>query len=258
MGGRRRALFTMCDSKQARIAWIGIALNTLFIAWIALWLAVHRELLGANWIYLPFIALIGLFIADILSGVVHWTTDTWFDESYWTRIVSIAREHHLYPQNIVGYGFRDYVGYASWPGLIFFAPWSLWLTLGAEPGPLVYLGVTLAFMMALTIYFGTYAHRLGHKQADWAPVRFLQRHHLIMSPRHHRVHHDNTVIRYCVLNGWANYPCDAIGFWRGLERLISFLTGAVPRRNDRQWVARFEADPRSIEPRSAAERQGAD
>jgi len=56
---------------------------------------------------------------------------------------------------------------------------------------------------------------------------------------HHRGPHDR---RYCVINGWANYVCDATGLWRGLEWLVQKATGSIPRRSDLEWLAVINAD----------------
>ena len=46
-------------------------------------------------------------------------------------------------------------------------------------------------------------------------------------------------MRYCVVNGWADAVCDRLGVWRGLERVISRMTGAVPRQDDEDWQRRW-------------------
>jgi Lipid desaturase domain len=201
-----RPLYLMCDRVQVTTAWIGIALNVLLICWCAYWVATADETLIPNAIDMATIILIGLFMADFLSGFVHWVTDTWFDEVLSDRVVSIAREHHLYPSHILGYGFRDYVAYSSWPTILALGPIELLLT--------------LAFAPAVWLY----------------PLVFL----CLTVNVHHGGNHD---IRYCVINGWANFVFDHIGFWRGLERLVTILTGAHPRRNDQAWRTRFHNDP---------------
>jgi len=98
------------------------------------------------------------------------------------------------------------------------------------------------------LFFGTSFHNLGHRNASSRFLRAAQQLHLVITPQHHWVHHrrDQTV-RYCVINGWANYPCDLLRFWRGLEWLVHALTGAAPRRDDLEWQRRYRepADRRS-------------
>jgi hypothetical protein len=101
-----------------------------------LWLGQHQTDagIGPGWLALAVAG--ALYLADWFSGFVHWATDTWFDEVFLERIISIAREHHLYPREIVGYGFRDYVAYSSWPNIAFVGPVALALTFaGRLPWP---------------------------------------------------------------------------------------------------------------------------
>ncbi len=236
--------YLACDRSQAVTAWIGIALNALLIGWCARWIVI----VGAAFIPGPAgmaaTILIGLFLADFLSGLVHWATDTWFDEVMAERVISIAREHHLFPHHILGYGFRDYVAYSSWPAVLALGPIELPLTLAFVPSAGLCPIVFLCLMLNVVMFFGTYFHRLGHRRSRWRGVRWLQTAHLLIGPGHHCVHHrGNHDIRYCVINGWANFVCDRIGFWRGLESLVSRLTEAQPRRSDHAWLLRHRESP---------------
>jgi ubiquitin-conjugating enzyme E2 variant len=235
-----RPLFLDCDRSQGVVAWIGIMAHALLIAWYGAWLVIHGPDAGPLAYRLPVVILGALFVADLVSGVVHWATDTWFDEVVYTRVISIAREHHIHPHHIVGYGFRDYVAYSSWPILISLAPVGLLLTLLPHPGAFVFDCIVVCLVVSICMFFGTHAHRLGHRRSRWRVVRLLQRCRFLITTRHHGVHHrDNHDVRYCVINGWANHVCDAIGVWRGLEWLVHRLTGAVPRRSDHEWFARY-------------------
>jgi plasmanylethanolamine desaturase len=101
--------------------------------------------------------------------------------------------------------------------------------------------------------FGTSFHNLAHRPARSAIMRLAQRLHLVCPPSHHWVHHRNQTIHYCVVNGWANYVCDGLYVWRGLERVIQALTGIVPRADDLEWQRHYRetgilADPRRRSP----------
>lgn len=236
-----RPLFLACDASQSFLAWLGIVANGLMIGATAVWLAFDYDVHGPTLIFLPIDLIVAIFIADLFSGLVHWGTDTWFDQKYIGRVIAIAREHHSHPAHIVGYGFRDYVGYSSWPTLVLIGPIILALMVAPVSTAIAFNGMTLCLVVAVVIFFGTYAHRLGHKRADWAFVRLLQDANLIMNPMHHRHHHrDNHDIRYCVITGWANPICDHFGIWRGLERLVTWTTRAVAREHDRQWMAQHK------------------
>jgi plasmanylethanolamine desaturase len=243
MEPRSGALYVDCSRGQVLATWLGAGLNLACVAACAAWLTAHAGEVRPAWPVLALATVFALFLGDFFSGLIHWATDTWFDELSLTRVVSIAREHHLYPQHILGYGFRDYVGYTSWPAALFFWPLCLALMLGPRPSGVVYVAVLVCGEVCALMFFGTHFHRLGHR---WSPnplVRLLQRSPLLITPQYHAIHHGGThVTHYCVVNGWANVVCDAIGFWRGLERVIHALTGAVPRRNDDEWLARYRED----------------
>lgn len=235
-------LYLRCSRGQAVSTWVGAGLNAALVVWSVAWLFGARES-SPSWPAIAGVVVASLFVADLFTGLIHWMTDTWFDEVVLTRVVSIAREHHIYPHHILGYGFRDYVGYTSWPAVVVIGPVLLWLLLASTPSPFVYGFVLFSAGICAISFFGTHFHRFGHRRSRNPLVRFLQRAHLLISPEYHALHHGGThTTHYCVVNGWANVVCDAIGFWRGLELVIGTLTRTVPRRNDDEWFARFEQD----------------
>src|ERR1700712_5628618 len=92
-----RPFFLSCSRSQSLTAWLGIALNIMIIGWCFFWLVWNYEAASLNYFSVIFDTLIALFLADLFSGFVHWSTDTWFDEIGWERTIMIAREHHLFP-----------------------------------------------------------------------------------------------------------------------------------------------------------------
>ena len=60
-----------------------------------------------------------------------------------------------------------------------------------------------------------------------------------MHSRHHRPPFDKD---YCIFNGWMNPILRPIDFWKRTERLITAVTGAVPRADDADWTERFEVE----------------
>jgi plasmanylethanolamine desaturase len=228
--------------------WCGIAANVLLIVWCAIWVQYHHHHvdIGLGWLVVSLG--VAIYLADFFSGFVHWLTDTWFNEFSLSgvieRVVSIAREHHLYPYQIVGYGYRDYIAYSSWPNVAIIGPIALALTLLVDPAPAVFAAVIVCLVISGIMIFGTYAHRLGHRKSKWRIIKILQRYHLLITPRYHAMHHcGNHDIQYCVINGWANPLCDYVRLWRGLEWIIWRTTGARPRQNDNEWFDKFERDP---------------
>jgi plasmanylethanolamine desaturase len=90
-------------------------------------------------------------------------------------------------------------------------------------------------------------------------VGLLQRLHLILPPDHHRVHHTAPFNKYyCITVGWLNKPLSLIHFFPLAERLITRVTGLLPRQDDigdeaaRVLLAQTEA---SVAPVVAAARE---
>ena len=78
-------------------------------------------------------------------------------------------------------------------------------------------------------------HKWAHLEASELPkaLRLLQRTGLILSPEHHQLHHQAPfATHYCITSGWLNGPLAKLCFFRRLERIVTRVTGAVPRRDD--------------------------
>jgi plasmanylethanolamine desaturase len=57
--------------------------------------------------------------------------------------------------------------------------------------------------------------------------------HLILPPEHHRIHHTAPFNKYyCITVGWLNKPLAMIAFFPTLERIVTRLTGILPRKDD--------------------------
>jgi ubiquitin-conjugating enzyme E2 variant len=230
-------LFLDARPDQALVGWFGVVTVTALDLWYAIWLARHFPGSGQLYLLALYIPL-GLFLADVFSGLLHWVTDTWFNEEIGGRLIRVGREHHVKPRYLLHYGFRDQISYPAWPVLIVFGPLGLLQTLVFTPTAINIGGVAISLVITVTMYFSVYAHRLGHMNSPSAFIRFLQRANLIMSPQHHSIHHrGNHDIHYCVIFGWGNYILDPIKFWRGLEWLVVATTGATPRADDEEWQA---------------------
>jgi hypothetical protein len=81
--------------------------------------------------------------------------------------------------------------------------------------------------------FTNQLHKWAHMPEPPRVARWLQRCHLILTPKDHRQHHTRPFVHsYCITTGWMNPLLNAIGFWRHLERRIHHGTGALPREDD--------------------------
>ena len=211
----------------------GIVSFFLLMLWLSWRVGVAVETRADLWL-VGAALLAGYVAADFGSGLVHWGFDTW--GSIYTPVLGKAfirpfREHHFDEKAITRHDFVETNGnnsLATLPllGLTFLVP--------VEPGSAFGIIVT-SFIVAvcgatfMTNQFHAWAH------ADRVPrfVSLLQRWHVILPPDHHDIHHRKPHLsHYCITTGWLNSFLGAIGFFRGLERVITAVTGAQPREDD--------------------------
>jgi hypothetical protein len=171
--------------------------------------------------------------ADFISGFFHWMGDTWGSpETPLAGKVFVRpfREHHVDQKAITRHGFIEVNGANCAISLV---PLLMTHTIPIETrswGPLVavFFG-TFLFWIFLTNQFHSWAHQ------DQRPkvVTWLQRMHVILPAEHHQIHHAAPYNRYyCITNGWLNEPLYRTRFFPVLERIISALTGMIPRKDD--------------------------
>jgi hypothetical protein len=231
--------FTKSTPSDKEEMCIVVGMNIAVIAFSVAYLIIEFKTSRVSWPDVALSVLVGYFMADLASGLVHWGLDTWFSEEILGRAVAIAREHHTHPQNILGYGFLEHAALGSTASALFIGPTSL-LTASVSVNTFTYSLMVIWTMIATCMLFGTSFHNLGHRKSDSAVILALQRAKLVNSPEHHWVHHRNQQIRYCAVNGWANCVCDRFRVWRRLEWLVQAITGAVPRKDDLEWQRIFK------------------
>jgi hypothetical protein len=222
---------------------LGASLNAVVTLIALAFLVRNGSALAAHW---PF-ALLGLaagtFVADLVSGLLHWAFDTWFHEDLplVRRMVLLVREHHTHPDRIFRYHFWQDAGMLSWFALLSSGPF-VWFAVepaGVPGGPRC-LWALMAVTMSVEVVFMFEFHKCGHRVQRSDFVRMLQRFHLLLSPDHHLRHHSGRHDRnYCLITGIADQTVGRLGAFRALERVVSAVTGAVPRENDRAWRRRF-------------------
>jgi ubiquitin-conjugating enzyme E2 variant len=223
---------------QAVGALLGLGLTTAGCVWLVrTWLAHPPSALA---VFASLVA--AIFVADFVSGLFHWAFDTWFDESIapLRRSVVTVREHHIFPNRIFRVKFHEEIGTLAWNASVFTAvPILLILSGMAGSGAWTAYIVLMAVVFNLLLIFMLEFHKCGHRTRNPAWVRALQRSGLLLSRDHHLKHHrGNHDINYCLVTGWADLTLGRLGVFRLLERLIARATGAVPQRNDHEWLAR--------------------
>ena len=160
----------------------------------------------------------GLCLADLISGVVHWSADSYGHARMpiFGGSVRTFREHHADPLDITRHDAIETNGDV----FIFSSPVHF-LLLCSVQNPLV-----LALIFG--VFSGSYCNSQIHK---WAPserpprwLRALQRSRLLLSPEHHRqLHQGAHESHYCITTGWMNPILDRVRFFRGLEIALAKL-----------------------------------
>ena len=216
-------------TQTTRPPWATLVEWTAVGAFAALWIRLAWRLGGTHpslWL-LPALAVAGMFAADFFSGLVHWFCDSVFEED--TRLVGPLiihpfREHHRDPRAMTHHGFMEVTGnscLALAPALAL-AGWLLPAPVAHGTAGQIAQGFVLAFTFAA--FWTNQLHKWAHAAPSIPPlVAWLQRRRLILAPMHHGLHHRPAGHAYCVLTGWMNPLLDRIGFFPGLERLMSAL-----------------------------------
>lgn len=214
-------------------------LTVAALSWLAATWARHQ----AAWWGVVLAVLAGLYVADLVSGLLHWAFDTWFNENlrFVRRMVLQVREHHIYPNRIFDIHFTHDAGTLSWIALLLTTPVLAWSVLGAGArSPLSAYAILASSVFSVVLVFMLETHKCGHRPRNPLGVRLLQKCGLLLSVPHHIRHHSgNHDVNYCIVNGWADRTLGRLGLFRALEWLVARLAGATPQENDHDWLRRF-------------------
>lgn len=192
----------------------------------------------------------GYVFADFVSGFVHWMADTWGSADMpvlGKSLVRPFREHHVDQKAMTHHDYIETNGancLVSLPvagGVLFIPldPSSQWM------GFALFMFVMIASMVYFVMWTNQ-IHKWSHLEAAETPriLKLMQKLHLILPPGHHQLHHQSPYkTYYCITMGWLNWPLAKIGFYRHSERLVTWMFGLIPRRDDIGLKAALQLAP---------------
>ncbi|KAL1458359.1 hypothetical protein WDU94_008516 [Cyamophila willieti] len=190
-------------------------------------------------------AVAGILTADFASGFVHWLADTWGSTEVpllGKTLIRSFREHHVDPTSITRHDFVETNGDNFLVTIPFLGRMTYqFLTLNEQEIKHNFNLYCFLLLSAIFVAFTNQIHKWSHTYYGlprW--VLFLQDCHLILPRRHHRYHHVAPhETYYCITTGWLNWPLEQIRFWPNLEKLVTRLTGHLPRTDDLKWAKRM-------------------
>ena len=182
------------------------------------------------------ISFFGYVAADFMSGLVHWIGDTWGDPSMpiiGQYFIRPFREHHVDQTAITRHDFTETNGANCLATMVVLLPTIV--VLYGSHSPLVLGFHVFAFAMTMGVFGTNQFHKWSHLPDNVRPrtIRWLQSVGLILPPAHHAKHHASPYdTYYCITVGWLNPMLAKARFFRITEKIITNITGAIPRKND--------------------------
>ena len=183
----------------------------------------------------PFLAMaafmVGFIAADFGSGFVHWMADTW-GTTEWPIIgkalIRPFREHHVDEKEITRHDFIETNG----NNCFISSPVAAIAALLPD-GTVCFFLAAMTFAMCLAIFGTNQFHKWAHMDAPPRYARVLQLANLILPPEHHAVHHTAPFAKYyCITVGWLNEALFRLRFFQTLEKIVTRISGLIPREDD--------------------------
>jgi len=199
---------------------------------------VVTEGLILHW-WAPLVVVAAAVMADLVSGLVHWTADTWFSETMpvlGRRFLRPFRVHHVNPEDFLRRDVIDCNGDVAMLNIPILVA-ALIVPVATAAGAAVALALATFSTAALPT---NQVHQWAHMPVPPAPVRWLQQRGLILSREEHARHHrEPYVTNYCIATGWCNRWLSAVNFFPTCERLVTRVVGLEPRADEKEFPERW-------------------
>lgn len=175
----------------------------------------------AGWVQLAITLLLAYIASDVISGIVHWAGDTIGSERVpflGPNFIRPFREHHLDQKDITRHDFIETNGNNC---IVVVLPLLAAYLLSPLAG-FGFFAATFVAGLGLFVVATNQFHKWAHADAPPRFARSLQRWGLILSARHHDIHHAAPHDKhYCITVGWMNPVLNGLRFFRTLEWLVA-------------------------------------
>ena len=212
------------------LRWLGISVFTMHTILLgSVWLGGLTSLEQAPWVMLSLFS--GYLIADLLSGIVHWLSDTYGsrDTPIYGRLYAIPfRDHHIDPEALCREGFVESHGINALSASAMLAL-AYYLQDFTAPDTRTLFVAGLALSTSVGVLIAGQSHKWAHQdEVPWL-VYQCQEHGILANPKAHDLHHDgNHDDHFCIASGWWNEPLARIQFYRHIERLLARTLNIKP------------------------------
>ena len=132
------------------------------------------------------------------------------------KFIKSFRDHHDDPEEMTRGDFVSVNADNFFVCLPVVIPVALWLDVGEHFHLATFLLVLVGFVIVTNE-----AHKWTHMPTVPRWLQWLQRHHVILRPENHRLHHTAPYdSNYCITSGVLNPVLERVGFWPRLLRLL--------------------------------------
>jgi hypothetical protein len=194
-------------------------IHKIIIAYISIFILILQYLL--IYVHLSLIlkiifVIIGLYIADFLTGMIHIFLDNYNrNNKYIKPIAKNFQEHHQTPEHILKKSILELLLETSLYGIpIFFNLINLIFYKTLKYKNILKLCILMQITYVISSHLSQITHMLAHKiihitKKDKNTIPFkvlniLQSYHIILNPKIHKIHHEKIDRNFPILNGWSN------------------------------------------------------